>query len=139
MYEFLNGGAEKAKRLLELRLLFKKADLGKDPSQIEKNRIDIIGETIAKSVQKKFPLLVDNDMIVGSLPGNILLDQQEHLMGSVGQLMSRKLIDLTATEKQKAKWLPMIDKHIYVCAYVQTELSHGTDVQGLKTVATFDR
>lgn len=32
----------------------------------------------------------------------------------------------------------MIDKNLYVCAYVQTELSHGTDVQGLKTVATFD-
>ncbi|KAE8693892.1 putative receptor protein kinase [Hibiscus syriacus] len=44
----------------------------------------------------------------------------------------------SGTEEQKAKWLPMAYKMQIIGCYAQTELGHGSNVQGLETTATFD-
>ncbi|XP_039062518.1 peroxisomal acyl-coenzyme A oxidase 1-like [Hibiscus syriacus] len=44
----------------------------------------------------------------------------------------------SGSEEQKAKWLPMAYKMQIIGCYAQTELGHGSNVQGLETTATFD-
>ncbi|MFQ6632861.1 hypothetical protein Gotur_011644 [Gossypium turneri] len=41
-------------------------------------------------------------------------------------------------EGQQQKWLPMAYKMQIIGCYAQTELGHGSNVQGLETTATFD-
>ncbi|XP_042505507.1 peroxisomal acyl-coenzyme A oxidase 1-like [Macadamia integrifolia] len=43
------------------------------------------------------------------------------------------------TEEQQKKWLPLAYKMQIIGCYAQTELGHGSNVQGLETTATFDR
>ncbi|KAL6861361.1 hypothetical protein ACP4OV_017061 [Aristida adscensionis] len=42
------------------------------------------------------------------------------------------------TEEQQRKWLPLAYKFQIIGCYAQTELGHGSNVQGLETTATFD-
>ncbi|KAL9258972.1 Peroxisomal acyl-coenzyme A oxidase 1-like protein [Drosera capensis] len=42
------------------------------------------------------------------------------------------------TEEQQKKWLPMAYRMQIIGCYAQTELGHGSNVQGLETTATFD-
>ncbi|KAF2315054.1 hypothetical protein GH714_038038 [Hevea brasiliensis] len=42
------------------------------------------------------------------------------------------------TEEQQQKWLPLAYKIQIIGCYAQTELGHGSNVQGLETTATFD-
>lgn len=53
-------------------------------------------------------------------------------------VMFRTAVDVCANDEQKAKWMPLIDGMDIIGCYGQTELGHGSDVQGLKTTATFD-
>lgn len=43
-----------------------------------------------------------------------------------------------ASEEQKARWLPMIEKGLMYGSYAQTEISHGSHVRGLETTAEYD-
>lgn len=42
------------------------------------------------------------------------------------------------TDEQKQKWLSLARKMQIIGCYAQTELGHGSNVQGLETTATFD-
>ena len=42
------------------------------------------------------------------------------------------------TDEQQKKWLPLAYKLQIIGCYAQTELGHGSNVQGLETTATFD-
>ncbi|KAJ7952540.1 Acyl-coenzyme A oxidase [Quillaja saponaria] len=42
------------------------------------------------------------------------------------------------TEEQQQKWVPLAYKMQIIGCYAQTELGHGSNVQGLETTATFD-
>ncbi|XP_054795744.1 peroxisomal acyl-coenzyme A oxidase 1-like [Prosopis cineraria] len=42
------------------------------------------------------------------------------------------------TEEQQQQWLPLAYKMQIIGCYAQTELGHGSNVQGLETTATFD-
>ncbi|KAL8226739.1 hypothetical protein R6Q57_016571 [Mikania cordata] len=42
------------------------------------------------------------------------------------------------SEEQKRKWLPLAQTMQIIGTYAQTELAHGSNVQGLETTATFD-
>ncbi|BBN67551.1 acyl-CoA oxidase 1, partial [Prunus dulcis] len=44
----------------------------------------------------------------------------------------------SGTEEQQEKWLPLAYKMQIIGCYAQTELGHGSNVQGLETTATFD-
>eukprot|EP00250_Pteridium_aquilinum_P017481 c2364_g1_i1 orf=79-2094(+) len=43
-----------------------------------------------------------------------------------------------ATDAQQGKWLPLAYAQKIIGCYAQTELGHGSNVQGLETTATFD-
>ncbi|KAL4584784.1 hypothetical protein LXL04_009394 [Taraxacum kok-saghyz] len=47
-------------------------------------------------------------------------------------------IEGQGTEEQIDKWLPLAKKMQVIGCYAQTELGHGSNVQGLETTATFD-
>jgi len=47
-------------------------------------------------------------------------------------------LDLMGTDEQRKKWLPRWSCGDYICAYAQTEMAHGSDVQSLQTTATYD-
>ena len=42
------------------------------------------------------------------------------------------------TDEQQQKWLPLAYRMQTIGCYAQTELGHGSNVQGLETTATFD-
>ncbi|ELR15635.1 acylCoA oxidase like protein [Acanthamoeba castellanii str. Neff] len=42
-----------------------------------------------------------------------------------------------ASPEQAQKWLPLAEQYRIIGAYAQTELGHGSNVQGLETTATF--
>ncbi|MED6138994.1 acyl-coenzyme A oxidase, variant 2 [Stylosanthes scabra] len=44
----------------------------------------------------------------------------------------------SGTDEQQQKWLPLAYKMQIIGCYAQTELGHGSNVQGLETTATFD-
>lgn len=47
-------------------------------------------------------------------------------------------IEGQGTDEQQKKWLPLAYKMQIIGCYAQTELGHGSNVQGLETTATFD-
>ncbi|RLN96438.1 hypothetical protein BBJ28_00016676 [Nothophytophthora sp. Chile5] len=42
-------------------------------------------------------------------------------------------------DEQRAKWVPLAKSYKILGAYAQTELGHGSNVQGIETVATYDK
>lgn len=46
---------------------------------------------------------------------------------------------LLTSDEQREKYVPLIDNLNILGCYAQTELGHGSDVQGLETTATLDR
>ena len=52
--------------------------------------------------------------------------------------MVQPLLEIIATDKQQQKWLPLLKSYRCIGAYAQTELGHGSDVQSLETIATYD-
>jgi len=55
-----------------------------------------------------------------------------------GQGMFIPAIKGQGTDEQQQKWLPLAYKMQIIGCYAQTELGHGSNVQGLETTATFD-
>lgn len=64
---------------------------------------------------------------------------QEQLVTSLHQGMFKPTIINLGSEKQAAKWIPLADTYKVLGCYAQTELGHGSDVQSLETIATFDK
>ena len=54
------------------------------------------------------------------------------------QSMFTKTIKFFGSDAQVKKWLPQANHLNITGAYVQTELGHGSNVQGLETTAKFD-
>lgn len=52
--------------------------------------------------------------------------------------MFRDTVKFLGTDDQVKHWLPKINNLDITGCYAQTEIGHGSDVQGLETTATFD-
>ncbi|NXI59991.1 ACOX2 oxidase, partial [Chloroceryle aenea] len=63
------------------------------------------------------------------------------LAGDVAFLLHRifmRSISMLGSDKQIAKWIPLASQYQIIGSYAQTELGHGTYLQGLETTAVFD-
>ncbi|XP_069721789.1 peroxisomal acyl-coenzyme A oxidase 2 [Phaenicophaeus curvirostris] len=63
------------------------------------------------------------------------------LSGDVTFLLHRvftRSILVLGSDKQIAKWIPLASQYRIIGSYAQTELGHGTYLQGLETTAVFD-
>ena len=116
----------------------KKKELGyyMNHKVIEMSRDELMTYTVTEHFKKASVIL--KGKVLGELPMEQVIDHNLHGVGSVGLLMSRKLIAMTGTEAQKAAWLPNLDNQVWLTCYAQTELAHGSDVQSLKTKAVYD-
>ena len=102
----------------------------------EMSKFEITDYTVRRNVEGRIPVM--KGLRLAGIPSEGTLDGSVHLIGLVGLWMVSKLLELTGTEEQKARYLHAVDTHLIIAAYVQTELGHGSDVQSLKTVCTFD-
>ncbi|KAG7384306.1 hypothetical protein PHYBOEH_009570 [Phytophthora boehmeriae] len=55
------------------------------------------------------------------------------------RIMFIPTIENQGTDEQRAKWLPLAKSYKIIGAYAQTELGHGSNVQGIETIATYDK
>ncbi|XP_009984459.1 PREDICTED: peroxisomal acyl-coenzyme A oxidase 2 [Tauraco erythrolophus] len=61
--------------------------------------------------------------------------------GDIAFLLHRifmRSISVLGSDKQVAKWIPLATQYQLIGSYAQTELGHGTYLQGLETTAVFD-
>ncbi|TDH71300.1 hypothetical protein CCR75_004642 [Bremia lactucae] len=63
----------------------------------------------------------------------------EPLSVEVHRSMFIPTLENQATDDQRATWLPLAKSFRILGAYAQTELGHGSNVQGIETVATYDK
>lgn len=63
----------------------------------------------------------------------------EPLGVDVHRAMFIPTIENQGDDKQRDKWLPLAKKFKILGAYAQTELGHGSNVQGIETVAIYDK
>ncbi|KAG5191109.1 palmitoyl-CoA oxidase [Tribonema minus] len=62
----------------------------------------------------------------------------EVLPTDVHMAMVIPALEFQTSAEQRARWLPLAKSFKILCAYVQTELGHGSNVRGLETTATYD-
>lgn len=105
-------------------------------------------EIFEKSRDELFTYVIEQSNTIHSAVGEFL-EQNElppeanvslnfSTIGAIGWFIGGYLIKVMATEEQKNAWFPSVEKGVWYMTYAQTELGHGTDVQGLETVASFD-
>ncbi|KAL3665486.1 hypothetical protein V7S43_009521 [Phytophthora oleae] len=74
-------------------------------------------------------------------------EEQQILYGALGEplcidvhnSMFVPTLENQGDDEQRAKWLPLAKNYKILGAYAQTELGHGSNVQGIETVATYDK
>ncbi|GMF18225.1 unnamed protein product [Phytophthora lilii] len=79
--------------------------------------------------------------------GNYSDEEQAILLNALGEQVPLDLhrrmfiptIENQGTDEQRAKWLPLAKNYRIIGAYAQTELGHGSNVQGIETMVTFDK
>lgn len=107
------------------------------PEIYEINRDDLMTYSIIKSNELKDA--TRNHYSAGNeVPAEANPVLNFTVTGSIGKFIGGYLLKIMATDEQYQAWGPSIEKDIWMLAYAQTELGHGTDVQGLETIATFD-
>lgn len=134
----LHGGEERYNSLQQFRALREKHDILKDYSRAELSRKELFSYGYKRTFQKMMPALEESKQEISTYPAESYYDGSAHAIGSIGMMMTNRLIELTATDEQKSKWLDKCKTGAFISSYSQTELSHGSDVQTLKTVAVFD-
>lgn len=104
------------------------------PESLSLSREDLYIETVRKTVQTQKVIGLTTPKAYKYL--SFLLENPN--MGAIHRVMFMPAIELLGTDEQAAKWIPDCYYHKVIGCYAQTELGHGSDVQGLQTTATYD-
>ncbi|CAG2251362.1 peroxisomal acyl-coenzyme A oxidase 1-like [Mytilus edulis] len=135
--EIIDGGVDKTKFRKEMEKLLFDDPLFKDfYKTFFKTRSELYEESIARGV-KLFSLRQKYKWTDEQF--EVIEDLVNHLFGmSLHFTMFIPSLERLATETQKAKWLPLATNFKILGTYAQTEMGHGTYLQGLETTATYD-
>jgi acyl-CoA oxidase len=87
--------------------------------------------------KKLFDLVDANDLdYLEFLEGLSALDEPIGLY--LHEVAFLPVINAQGSDEQQAYWLPLVQSHAILGCYAQTELAHGSNVQRLGTIATYD-
>ncbi|KAE9345611.1 Peroxisomal acyl-coenzyme A oxidase 1 [Phytophthora rubi] len=78
---------------------------------------------------------------------NVDSDDQQIMYDAIGEKLPIQVhrsmfiptLENQADDEQQAHWLPLATSYRILGAYAQTELGHGSNVQGLETTAVYDK
>lgn len=131
------GGAEyrKRKKFIESHILSDPVFADEDRYYL--NNSEIIDVAIKRNIrwcqlQAQYSLS-DEDMQI------FYLLYMNDLSFGIHDVMFQPTIKRLATSEQLAKWWPLVESKQILGTYAQTELAHGTYLNGLETTATFDK
>ena len=133
----LAGGADKARRRREIAQL-----VADDPVFFKRDRYflgrtEIYKRCLEKSVH--FVHLADELKLSDEDRATLYREVDDDLpVLALHTSMFMPTIQGQATDEQRAKWLPLAKEYRIVGTYAQTELGHGSFLQGLETTATYD-
>lgn len=120
------------------------AELSSNPKLVieadfhSKNRFEQM--KISGGVLKELNTFKDQKYNYNSNLGKLLGEYQFPFVipSGVSQIMFIPTLKYLATDEQQKKWLPRVYSYEIIGCYCQTELGHGSDVQGLETTAEYD-
>ncbi|KAJ8788081.1 hypothetical protein J1605_022642 [Eschrichtius robustus] len=98
-------------------------------------------ERYEAAIKKKFHIQMLAQRLGWSEDSRELYYANRSLSGDLGlalQFVFQKALRSLGSEEQIAKWDPLCNKLQILATYAQTELGHGTYLQGLETEATYD-
>ncbi|GMF12628.1 unnamed protein product [Phytophthora lilii] len=92
-----------------------------------------------KKVSHFVQFLKDQNIVDRNEQGIMYAALGEPLCIDVHNSMFIPTLENQGDDEQRAKWLPLARTYKILGAYAQTELGHGSNVQGIETVATYDK
>ncbi|KAE9075533.1 Peroxisomal acyl-coenzyme A oxidase 1 [Phytophthora fragariae] len=92
-----------------------------------------------KKVSHFVQFLKDEQIVDRNEQGVVYAALGEPLCIDVHNSMFVPTLENQGDDAQRAKWLPLAKSYKILGAYAQTELGHGSNVQGIETVATYDK
>ena len=135
LVSLLYNGEENYNKFINYMKKFEENDLDFPRAFSEQSRENQIIDTLWKTPQ----ILKKMDVDFGvRLPPDPYFNDGSRTVGGVGLGMCLPIINLSGTDEQKNAWMPKIQSGQIICAYAQTELAHGSDVQNLQTTAIYN-
>ena len=139
--DYILGNNQQRKNLEHINDTKKQRGIFRDPRVFEMSRSEVIDYSIKRSVeavQRPFTFPNGEELNLNNFIHEEFSNDNVLFAGGVGLLMTQKMVEILGTDEQKDLWLEKIFNHTLKCCYAQTEIAHGTDVQNLQTLATFD-
>ncbi|KAK3103843.1 hypothetical protein FSP39_022372 [Pinctada imbricata] len=134
----IDGGAEKTQLRKRLeKLIYSDPDFRRFPDvRTFGTKSEFYGASVLKSI-KLFQLRKEHQWTDEESDIVHSLVDHGHALG-LHHAMFIPALERLATDEQKAKWLTIAKQYKILGTYAQTELGHGTYLQGLETTATYD-
>jgi acyl-CoA oxidase len=134
----LNGGVAANARRKQLLQLVENHPVLKDRDMLFRNHTERYNFGLKKAYH--YIQLVREHRITDKLEQELLyLALGEPLAIDVHRSMFIPTLENQADDAQQKKWLPLARNYKITGAYAQTELGHGSNVQGIETTAHYDK
>ncbi|XP_055985242.1 peroxisomal acyl-coenzyme A oxidase 2 isoform X2 [Sorex fumeus] len=133
----LDGGAQNTALRREIERMIQ----SDQKFNIQDNYFKTQNERYEGAVQKAFHVLMLAQRLGWQEDGLELKYAYRALAGDVAfniHKVFQKSLKSLGSEEQIAKWGPLCSQFQIITTYAQTELGHGTNLQGLETEATYD-
>ena len=138
---FIYGGPIRRKMVQKVLDLLSRCNAQNERCIDELSREELFEYLLKMSTEVFWPAFMREfpDFDHDSYPDEIFASLPYMSAGGIGFLMASKVIEMMGTPEQAAKYLPYLKSYTIMASYSQTELSVGSDVQSIKTLATFDK